>query len=45
MLEVLNCELTPFSSAFARAHPESRASSLVFTSPEVIAASTPELKN
>jgi hypothetical protein len=106
MLEVLNCEITPFSSAlteeqiqqniirvkpFARikfeswtqefndkyfvpwmfgrngddpvphwtgysigwkivenyiiAHPESRASSLVFTSPEVIASSTPELKN
>ena len=106
MLEVLNCEITPFSSAlteeqiqqnmirvkpFARikfeswtqefndkyfvpwmfgrtgedpiphwtgysigwrivenyimAHPEARASSLVFTSPEVIASSTPELKN
>jgi hypothetical protein len=106
MLEVLNCEITPFSNAlteeqiqqtmirvkpFARikfeswtnefndkyfapwmfgrkgddpvphwagysigwkivenyiiAHPEARASSLVFTSPEVIASSTPELKN
>jgi hypothetical protein len=106
MLEVLNCEITPFSSAlteeqiqqniirvkpftrikfeswtqefndkyfvpwmfgrtgddpvphwtgysigwkivenYIRAHPEARASSLVFTSPEVIASSTPELKN
>jgi len=106
MLEVLNCELTPFSSAlteeqiqqnmirvkpfarikfdswtkefndkyfvpwmfgrtgedpiphwtgysigwkivenYIRDHPEARASSLVFTSPEVIAGSTPELKN
>jgi Predicted Zn-dependent protease (DUF2268) len=106
MLEVLNCEITPFSSAltdeqiqqniirvkpfsrikfeswtqefndkyfvpwmfgrtgddpiphwtgysigwrivenYIRDHPEARASSLVFTSPEVIASSTPELKN
>jgi hypothetical protein len=30
---------------YIRAHPEARASSLVFTSPEVIASSTPELKN
>jgi hypothetical protein len=106
MLEVLNCEITPFSSAltdeqiqqniiwvkpftrikfeswtqefndkyfvpwmfgrtgddpiphwtgysigwrivenYIRAHPEARASSLVFTSPEVIASLTPELKN
>jgi len=106
MLEVLNCEITPFSSAltdeqiqqniirikpftrikfeswtqefndkyfvpwmfgrtgddpvphwtgysigwrivenYIRAHPEARASSLVFISPEVIASSTPELKN
>jgi|GEM_PF-2647282 len=106
MLEVLNCEITPFSSAltddqirqniirvkpftrikfdswtkefndkyfvpwmfgrtgddpvphwtgysigwrivenYIRDHPEAKASSLVFTSPEVIAASTPELKN
>jgi hypothetical protein len=106
MLEVLNCEITPFSSAlteeqiqqnmirikpfcrakfeswtkefndnyfvpwmfgrkgddpiphwtgysigwkivenYLRAHPQARASSLVFTSPEVIASSTPELKN
>ena len=106
MLEVLNCEITPFSSAltddqiqqniirvkpftrikfeswtqefndkyfvpwmfgrtgddpvphwtgysigwrivenYIRAHPEARASSLVFTSPEVIVSSTPELKN
>jgi hypothetical protein len=106
MLEVLNCEITPFSSAltdeqvqqniirvkpftrikfeswtqefndkyfvpwmfgrtgddpiphwtgysigwrivenYIRANPEARASSLVFTSPEVIATSTPELKN
>jgi Predicted Zn-dependent protease (DUF2268) len=106
MLEVLNCEITPFSSAltdeqiqqniirvkpftrikfeswsqefndkyfvpwmfgrtgddpiphwtgysigwrivenYIKAHPEARASSLVFTSPEVIASSTPEFKN
>jgi hypothetical protein len=106
MLEVLNCEMTPFSSAltddqirqniirvkpfarikfeswtkefndkyfvpwmfgrtgddpiphwtgysigwrivenYIRDHPDARASSLVFTSPEVIAGSTPELKN
>jgi hypothetical protein len=30
---------------YIRAHPEARASSLVFTSPEVIVSSTPELKN
>jgi hypothetical protein len=30
---------------YIRAHPEARASSLVFTSPEVIASSTPELKD
>ena len=30
---------------YLRAHPESRASTLVFTSPEIIAASTPEFKN
>jgi hypothetical protein len=30
---------------YIRANPEARASSLVFKSPEVIATSTPELKN